>query len=170
MSWNIDPHSRRTGALTSRAASVGSQRRRAELRGRWRGNVLPPMAPGAPHRQQVVEEIMWEVVDRLFETWGEQLEGINFVVRTVPSDASLERAVSRGETTPLGVATVRQERTNPRNSTRNVVLFRRPLETAALDEHHLAHIVADVLIELVSEFLNVPPEDIDPIYGTGPNR
>lgn len=170
MSWRIDPHPLREGSLASRAVSGGVQRRRADVRGRWRGNVLPPMSPGAERRNQRVEQIMWEVVDRLFETWADELQGINFAVRTAPTSASLERATARGETVPLGVASVRQERRNPHRSTRHVVLFRRPIETSAVDEHHLAHIVADVVIELVSEFLNVPPEEIDPIYGTGPHR
>jgi predicted Zn-dependent protease with MMP-like domain len=45
-----------------------------------------------------------------------------------------------------------------------IVVYRRPVETRALDEGDLADLVRDVLVEQVAQLLGRRPEEVDPRY------
>ena len=88
--------------------------------------------------------------------WSRQLAGTEFAVEEVPpsSPAPWEHGA-----VPLGRYFPADAGLPPR-----VVVYRRPVVTRAVDEHDLADLVRDVLVEQVAHLLGHAPEDIDPEY------
>jgi hypothetical protein len=46
-------------------------------------------------------------------------------------------------------------------------VYRRPVESRALDVADLGELVRDVVVEQVAHLLGKAPEDVDPEYGDG---
>ena len=100
---------------------------------------------------------MLDAVERLEQRWGKQLDGVEFAVEDVPpSDPA---PWEHGEVT-LGRFFPAQNELPPR-----VVVYRRPVETRAAEDHELAVLVNDVVVEQVAHLLGLTPEQVDPRYG-----
>jgi hypothetical protein len=95
-------------------------------------------------------------VERLERRWSAQLEGTEFAVEEVPPS---QPAPWESGGVPLG-------RYFPADAglPARIVVYRRPLETRAIDEADLADLIRDVLVEQVAHLLAKPPEDVDPSY------
>lgn len=131
--------------------------RRRDRRGRGlRGPVIPPNLPGHRTRAERFDDHVLDAVERLERTWARQLDGTEFAVEEVPASAP---ASWESGGVPLG----RYFPADAGMPTR-IVLYRRPIESRAMDEGDLADLVSDVLVEQVAHLLGRRPEEIDPRY------
>ena len=136
---------------------AGSVRRR-DRRGRGlRGPLLPTTAPAYRTRAERFDDLVLDAVDELEHRWARQLEGTEFAVEDVPPSGP---APWEHGGVPLG-------RYFPADAglPARIVVYRRPLETRAVDALDLADLVHDVVVEQVAHLLGRAPEDVDPGYG-----
>lgn len=147
------------------AGARGFRERRHNRHGRGqRTPLLLPMLPGARTRRERFEDLVAESSMRLEQLHETEVSGIDFRIAFVPDRDSLDRAASRGEAAPLG----RSVRAQARGATRElkqVVVYRRPVEQLSPSPVVLPELVHDVVVELVSELMNLPPEQVDSTYG-----
>jgi hypothetical protein len=118
--------------------------------------VIPPNLPGYRTRAERFDDHVLDAVEALERRWARQLEGTEFAVEEVPpsSPAPWERGgVALGRYFPADAGMP------PR-----IVVYRRPVETRALDEADLADLVRDVLVEQVAHMLGRRPDEVDPRY------
>ena len=131
--------------------------RRRDRRGRGlRGPVVPPSLPAYRTRAERFDDHVLAAVERLERRWAEQLEGTEFGVEEVPPS---QPAPWEHGGVPLG-------RYFPADGglPARIVVYRRPVQTRAVDEADLADLVRDVLVEQVAHLLAKAPEDVDPGY------
>ncbi|MCU1431916.1 MAG: hypothetical protein JWP95_1021 [Actinotalea sp.] len=117
---------------------------------------MPPSLPAYRTRAERFDDQVLSAVERLERRWATQLEGTEFAVEEVPPS---QPAPWEHGGVPLG-------RYFPADAglPARIVVYRRPLETRAVDEADLAELVRDVLVEQVAHLLARPPEDVDPGY------
>ncbi|WP_307844764.1 metallopeptidase family protein [Actinotalea solisilvae] len=140
-----------------RSAGPALALRRRDRRGRGlRGPLLPTTLPGYRSRAERFDDHVLSAVERLERRWSAQLEGTEFAVEDVPPS---QPAPWEHGGVPLG-------RCFPADAglPARIVVYRRPLETRAVDEADLADLVRDVLVEQVAHLLARAPEDVDPGY------
>lgn len=134
--------------------------RRRDRRGRGlRGPLLPAGVPAARTRAERFDDLVLAAVERLERRWSRQLEGTEFAVEDVPpsNPAPWERGgVPLGRCFPADAGLPAR-----------VVVYRRPVETRALDDADLDDLVREVVVEQVAHLLGRSPEDVDPEYGDG---
>lgn len=131
--------------------------RRRDRRGRGpRGPLLPPSLPAHRTRAEQFDDHVLTAVERLERRWAQPLEGTEFAVEEVPPS---HPAPWEHGGVPLGRYFPADAGLPPR-----IVVYRRPVETRAVDDADLADLVRDVLVENVAHLLNRSPEDIDPRY------
>jgi len=134
--------------------------RRRDRRGRGpRGPLLPPSLPAFRTRAERFDDLVLEAVARLEKRWSRQLDGTEFAVEDVPpsNPAPWEQGG-----VPLG-------RYFPADTglTARIVIYRRPVETRALDAADLEDLVRDVVVEQVAHLLARSPDEVDPFYRDG---
>lgn len=146
----------RTPAAPGQPAAVPARRR--DRRGRGvRGPLMPSTMPAHRTRAERFDDLVLEAVERLERRWARQIDGTEFAVEEVPpSDPSpWERGgVPLGRYFPADVGLPAR-----------VVVYRRPIETRALDEADLADLVRDVVVEQVAHLLGRSPDEVDPDFG-----
>lgn len=115
--------------------------------------------PGYRTRAQRFDELVLEAVERLEKRWARELDGTEFAVEDVPpsNPAPWERGgVPLGRYFPADTGLAAR-----------IVVYRRPVESRALDAADLGELVLDVVVEQVAHLLGKAPEDVDPGYGDG---
>ncbi len=115
--------------------------------------------PAARTRAQRFDDVVLDAVERLERRWRQEMATLEFAVEDVPpSDPS---PWEHGEV-PLG-------RFFPpdRSLSARVVVYRRPVETRALDDADLSDLVHEVVVEQVAQAVGLEPEQLDPGYGRG---
>lgn len=120
-----------------------------------RGPLAPSDSPLSVSRAHRFDDLVIAAVERLDQQWQEQLAKIEFAVEDVPSLDDWE-----GDWVPLARAFAATGTLPAR-----VVVFRRPVETRAVDPGKLRTLIGDVVTEQVAELFGVEPEEIDPTYG-----
>lgn len=120
-----------------------------------RGPLAPAEVPLSRSRSEQFEDLALDAIERLARHWPE-LAQVAVEVEEVPDDAGLDGA---HDGLPLG----RYRPAGP-DGPALVVVYRRPVESRALDELDLAELVHDVVVEQVADLLGRPPEEIDPGY------
>nr|WP_246169241.1 metallopeptidase family protein [Actinotalea subterranea] len=118
--------------------------------------MVPSTLPAYRSRAERFDEHVLSAVERLERRWARQLEGAEFAVEDVPPS---HPAPWEHGGVPLG----RYFPTDAGMPAR-IVVYRRPVETRAIDEADLADLVRDVLVEQVAHMLSRAPEDVDPGY------
>ena len=134
--------------------------KRRDRRGRGlRGPLIPPAVPAYRTRAQRFDDLVLAAVERLEKRWGAQIDGTEFAVEDVPPSAPAPWEVGG---VPLG-------RYFPADTglTTRIVIYRRPIETRALDSTDLADLVRFVVVEQVAHLLGRSPEEVDPEYDDG---
>jgi len=114
--------------------------------------------PAWRSRSQRFDSSVLDAVERLEQRWPDELDGIEFAVEDVPpSDPA---PWEHGEV-PLG-------RYFPADGElpHRIVVYRRPVETRAVDGTDLSALVHDVVVEQVAHLLGMTPEQVDPRYGS----
>ncbi|MCB2174978.1 MAG: metallopeptidase family protein [Actinomycetales bacterium] len=118
--------------------------------------LLPPDAPAHRTRAERFDDYVLDAVERLERRWAEQLKGTEFAVEDVPPSRP---APWEHGGVPLGRYFPADAGLPPR-----IVVYRRPVETRAVDDADLAALVHDVVVEQVAHLLARAPEDVDPGY------
>ncbi|NHC13093.1 metallopeptidase family protein [Motilibacter deserti] len=132
--------------------------RRRDRHGRGiRGPLGPPSVPLSRSRAEVFDGLVLDAVEHLERRWEDRMRDIEIGVENVPP---VEAPPDSPDPVPLGRAFPRVGDLPPR-----IVVYRRPLETRALDRRDLADLVQDVVTEQVAELLGVDPATLDPGYG-----
>ncbi len=122
-----------------------------------RGPLLPRHVPAWRSRAERFDDRVLDTVEVLERRWSKELDGVEFAVEDVPpSDPAPweHKEVSLGRFFPA------DGKLPPR-----IVVYRRPVETRALDARDTAALVHDVVVEQVAHLLGLTPEQIDPRYG-----
>jgi hypothetical protein len=107
-------------------------------------------------RREEFDDWVLEAATRLEQTCGRAFPVVEFAVEDVPRRPSVgdPREVPLGRLVPGGAGKP------PR-----IIVYRRPVETRAVDRRDIPRLVADVVTEEVAGLLGVPPEELDPGYG-----
>ena len=132
--------------------------RRRDRHGRGlRGPLLPRELPAYRTRRDRFDDRVLDAVERLEQRWAPELEDVEFAVEDIPpSDPA---PWEHGEV-PLGRFFPAQGELPAR-----VVVYRRPVESRAIDGPDAAALVHDVVVEQVAHLLGLTPEQVDPGYG-----
>jgi predicted Zn-dependent protease with MMP-like domain len=134
--------------------------RRRDRRGRGpRGPVLPSGIPAYRTRAERFDDLVLQAVGRLEKRWARQLDGTEFAVEDVPpsNPAPWEHGgVPLGRYFPADAGLAAR-----------IVVYRRPVETRAVDAADLDDLVRDVVVEQVAHLLARSPDEIDPDYRDG---
>jgi predicted Zn-dependent protease with MMP-like domain len=143
-------------------------RRRRDRHGRGlRGPLAPPDLPLHRTPAEAFDEMVLDAVEHLSGQWSEQLAQVEFAVEDVPDVRgpnaeldSVDPAVVQDADIPLG--RVIEADANP-SGRPLIVVYRRPLESRALDEEDLADLVLEVVVDRFAHVLGKDPDEIDPI-------
>ncbi len=108
-------------------------------------------------RAERFDELVLDAVDSLEKRWEEALRSVEFAVEDVPPP---EPTGPPEDPVPLGRVVPASDETPAR-----IVIYRRPVETRALDRTELTDLVHDVVVEQVAELLGLDPGAVDPEYG-----
>jgi predicted Zn-dependent protease with MMP-like domain len=144
-------------------------RRRRDRRGRGlRGELAPAGIPLTRTRSEEFDDLILDAVEDLERSWAAELADVEFAVEDVPSvavqssiAAELDPEVIDDHGVPLG-RLVRAAVTGARPVHPLIVIYRRPLESRALDRDDRADLVYSVVAELVAEALGKDVDEIDP--------
>jgi predicted Zn-dependent protease with MMP-like domain len=130
--------------------------RRRDRRGRGlRGPLLPPGAPAHRTRAQRFDDSVLAAVDRIQRRWP-AVAGVEFAVEDVPPS----------DPAPWETGGVALGRLFPAEAGQpaRILVYRRPVETRALDADDRDELVHDVGVEQVAHLLARTPEEIDPDF------
>jgi len=118
---------------------------------------MPHNLPAYRTRAEIFEDHVLAAVERLESRWGAELHRTQFAVEDVPpsNPAPWERGG-----VPLGRCFPAEPGLDA-----TIVVYRRPVETRAVDAQDLAELVRGVVVEQVAHLLGRTPEEIDPAYG-----
>ncbi|WP_277209684.1 metallopeptidase family protein [Isoptericola croceus] len=131
--------------------------RRRDRRGRGiRGPLLPPGTPAHRTRAERFDDLVLDALARVEKSWP-AVRGTELAVEDVPPS---DPAPWETGGVPLG----RLFPAEAGQPTR-IVVYRRPVESRALDVEDLAVLVHDVVVEQVAHLLARTPEEIDPGFG-----
>lgn len=142
--------------------------RRRDRHGRGlRGRLIAPSAvvagravrvPLALSRSERFDDLVRDVIVRLESRWSADLRDVEFAVEDVPPDGTgWDEGVVADETAGGPVPLGRLLRGSPSR----VVVYRRPLEARAGDRADLAELVAEIVLDQVSELLGVDRDELD---------
>lgn len=158
-----DPRQARPSSPSS--ASMSRQNRRDQRDRRGRGLRRPLLAQGLPNARSRAEQFdlaVLQAVGDLESEWADALAAIEFAVDEVPplpagevtpsSDVVLDGGVPLTRFVPPGL----DRRGRPTRA--RIVIYRRPLESRAVDAADLADLVIEVMREQVSAVLGEPDE------------
>jgi predicted Zn-dependent protease with MMP-like domain len=142
------------------------RRRRRDRRGP-RSPRRPRGLPISRTAAQTFDELVLEAIEHLAPTWGEALSQVQFAVEDVPDvgqavagEEVYDPDVVEDAQIPLG--RVVDAASNP-SGRPLIVIYRRPLESRALDEEDLADLVLEVVVDRFAHVLGKDPDEIDPI-------
>ncbi|WP_375491769.1 metallopeptidase family protein [uncultured Jatrophihabitans sp.] len=128
-----------------------------------RGRLAPVEVPLNRTRAEQFDELVMDAVEDLEQQWGPDLGGLEFAVQDVPQaqplgrqpdeDTVFDRGVPLGRLFRSGIDEIREP---------VLIVYRRPIETRALDIEDRADVVFMVVLDLVAQFLGRDVDDIDP--------
>lgn len=125
-----------------------------------RGPAVYPRVLGEPEqrtKRQRFDDLLLGLVTEIDAHWSERLGLVEYAVEDVPilpSDWHEEQV-------PLS-SLVRGRGGEPSR----LVFFRRPMEQRCETRSDLEAMVLTVVVEQIAELVDLPPEDIDPRYGS----
>lgn len=132
-----------------------------------RGPLLPTRLPAHRTPAETFDEMVLEAVEHLSPAWSAQLAQVDFAVEDVPDVGDGRRwpdlddlDVVADANVPLGRVVDASRSPGGRPL---IVLFRRPLESRAIDEEDLADLVLEVVVDRFAHVLGRDPDEIDPI-------
>ena len=147
-----------SGGVTIPARPTPARRpSRRDRHGRGpRGPLAWPAVPAMRTRREEFDDWVLEAATRLEQTCGRAFPVVEFAVEDVPR----RPAVGDRREVPLSRLVPATASKPPR-----IVVYRRPVETRAVDRAEVPRLVADVVTEEVAALLGVAPEELDPGFG-----
>ena len=138
--------------------------RRRDRRGRGlRGELAPRGVPLARTRSESFDDLILDAVEDLERSWAAELAEVEFAVEDVPTVPAGEIEFDPEVIADRGIPLGRLVRAGSPASTHSViVIYRRPLESRAVDREDRADLVFSVVAELVAEALGKDVDEIDP--------
>ncbi|MFB9258361.1 metallopeptidase family protein [Dietzia aerolata] len=153
-----DPGRRRPRVVTSR---------RAERRGHGpRGPILPPEVPRWRSRSADFDVAALEAFAEIDQHWHARLVHLDLAVDMVPrmrlrpGETWPEEVVADGDVPLARLVPAGVDRSGQPTRAR-LVLFRKPLARRAPDGDDLRDLIYSVLVELVSQHLEISPDDVE---------
>jgi predicted Zn-dependent protease with MMP-like domain len=156
-------------AIDSSPTASGHNRasgRRRDRRGRGlRGELAPRGVPLARTRSEAFDDLILDAVEDLEHSWAAELADVEFAVEDVPAVAGAAMVAAEFDPEVIddhGIPLGRLIRPAASRAHPVIVLYRRPLESRALDREDRADLVFSVVAELVAEALGKDVDEIDP--------
>ncbi|GLB65342.1 hypothetical protein NCCP2495_32220 [Dietzia sp. NCCP-2495] len=141
--------------------------RRAERRGHGpRGPILPPEVPRWRSRSAEFDAAALEAFAEIDQQWHSQLVHLDLAVDMVPrmrlrpGETWPEEVVADGDV-PLARLVPAGVDRNGQPTRARLVLFRKPLSRRGTDGDDLRDLIYAVLVELVSQHLEISPEEVE---------
>lgn len=118
----------------------------------FRGPLAWPPVPAMRSRSAQFDELVLDGVESLERRLKRSLDGIEFAVEDVPSTdpPPWESDLALGRAHPA-----------QRGRAARVVLYRRPIESRAVEDADLADLVWEVLAEQVAHVIGIHPDDLE---------
>lgn len=141
--------------------------RRADRRGHGpRGPVLPPEVPRWRSRAEDFDAAALEAFAEIDQHWHTRLQHLDLAVDMVPrmrlrpGESWPEEVVADGLVPLARLVPAGVDRSGQPTRAR-LVLFRRPLTRRAPDPDDLRDLIYSVLVELVSQHLEISPDEVE---------
>jgi predicted Zn-dependent protease with MMP-like domain len=108
------------------------------------------------------DRVASEAVEHVEHRWRQELAAVEFAVDLVPPiDTDLAAAVADGAIESAGVLLAQViPATGDRRT--HIVLYRKPIELRARDAEDLEDLVHDVVVHVISRYLGLEPNVVDP--------
>ena len=139
-----------------------------DTRGRGLRGVLMPRLPRQQTRSEKFDSAVLDVYADVLDRFGDELDGLDIAVDTVPrmrleasaprwsDEVAADGPVPLGRLVPAGVDE-QGAPTRPR-----LIVFRRPVEQRAETPEETEQWLRFIFARLVSTYLNITPERVDP--------
>jgi predicted Zn-dependent protease with MMP-like domain len=122
-----------------------------------------PLAASAADR---FDRLASEAVEHVEHRWRQQLADVEFAVDLVPpTDGELDPATTVGAIESGGVLLAQIVPAHGRQKT-HIVIYRKPIELRARDAEDLEDLVHDIVVHVISNYLGLEPEVVDPGFGS----
>lgn len=156
---------------------TGSPRRDRHGRGA-RAPVLPSATrigarqvalPAFRSRRDRFDDLVRAAFEELERRWPDALASAEFFVEEVPPPDAVSEARQLGardglvaDQTPGGAVPLGRVRRATADAPARFVVYRHPVEVRTDDPHDLAHLVREIVVDLVAELLDLDPDEVDP--------
>jgi predicted Zn-dependent protease with MMP-like domain len=139
---------------------------RRDRRGRGaRGALAPRSVPLAASPADRFDRIASEAVEHVEHRWRQQLADVEFAVDLVPpADGEIDAATSAGAIESGGVLLAQIVPAHGRQKA-HIVIYRKPIELRARDAEDLEDLVHDIVVHVISNYLGLEPDVVDPGFG-----
>jgi len=129
--------------------------------------LMPVGLPAYRTRAEAFDEMVLEAVEHLSRSWAQQLAQVDFAVEDVPDPGDARRWSDLDDPDVVADADIPLGRVIDAGAGPGgrplIVVFRRPLETRAIDDDDLADLVLEVVVDRFAHVLGKVPDEIDPI-------
>ena len=130
-----------------------------------RGALAPRSVPLAVSPGDRFDRIAREAVEHVEHRWRHQLADVEFAVDLVPpADAVLDQVAAEGAIESGGVLLAQIVPAHGAQKT-HIVLYRKPIELRARDAEDLEDLVHDIVVHVISNYLGLSPDVVDPGFG-----
>ena len=127
-----------------------------------RGVLAPASVPIAASPADHFDRLASDAVEHVEHRWREQLAQVEFAVDLVPpADTQLAAAVADGAIESGGVLLAQIIPAVGRQKA-HIVLYRKPIELRARDSEDLEDLVHDIVVHVISNYLGLEPDVVDP--------
>jgi predicted Zn-dependent protease with MMP-like domain len=135
-----------------------------------RGTLAPRTVPLAASPADRFDRIASEAVEHVEHRWRRELADVEFAVDLVPpagepaGPATADGAIESG-----GVLLAQIVPAYGRQKA-HIVIYRKPIELRARDAEDLEDLVHDIVVHVISNYLGLEPEVVDPGFGDSPDE
>lgn len=131
-----------------------------------RGPLAPRGVPISASPADRFDRIASDAIEHIEHHWRRELANVEFAVDLVPAvqidnTASMEGAIESGGVLLAAIVAARGA------EKAHIVLYRKPIELRARDLEDLEDLVHDIVVHVISNYLGLEPEVVDPGFGDG---
>jgi predicted Zn-dependent protease with MMP-like domain len=129
-----------------------------------RGRLAPRSVPLAASPADRFDRIASDAVEHVEHHWRQQLADVEFAVDLVPPEGTEPGAAPpEGAIESGGVLLAQIVPAHGRQKV-HIVLYRKPIELRARDAEDLEDLVHDIVVHVISNYLGLEPDVVDPGY------